>query len=390
MIMPALAMAALLPGFPAFGAAMSDAPEPTFEINFELANLGLKVFDLSRPIENRRFDLSKYLGHPLMRLAFARYSSMTRPPDNRVDRKIYEDFVRKVWMRDYGSIVNPRMNHLVLPHYRWGVRHLDDVERDIVHLKKNIQPWLEQAVAKIPFNTPAARVGEKPVVLVFLFDPGGSYPWVHETDSTRYIYFDVLQLRGLTDEERVSPVDEAVFRGFLVHELFHQFQNDRFQSKNKADWLLGAAVGEGSAMLIGNNAFDVQGRTYCDSEPTLLHGRILAEWKGQILKVCDRINAFLELHEKWKQVPPSEDEYFKEISMGGWVAAPINGYLTGDLYRVGAQMLMDIKRVRGTNAFYEVVGDSSRLLDSWEGTSNCRRKDGKKKEVPYSIDSSRR
>lgn len=64
-----------------------------------------------------------------------------------------------------------------------------------------------------------------------------------------------------------------------------------------------------------------------------------------------------------KTVPRITDE----VNNGGkiWAATPENGYLFGDLYRVGAQMLMDIKRDKGINAFYEVLGDSGRLFQLW-------------------------
>jgi len=72
-----------------------------------------------------------------------------------------------------------------------------------------------------------------------------------------------------------------------------------------------------------------------------------------------------------RQKEPSEADYFQVISHEGWVATPENGYVTGSIYRVGAQMLMDIKVKHGIDAFYEVIANSGTLIDRWQGTSRC-------------------
>ncbi|NBV42670.1 hypothetical protein EBR96_07885 [bacterium] len=108
--------------------------------------------------------------------------------------------------------------------------------------------------------------------MVFLFDPGGSFPGVDETETHRYIYFDVLQFRGQGDEDRKRPLDPIAFKGVLIHEFFHQFQTDTFDAKSKADWLLKASIGEGSAMLIGNNAFGDSDERFDPNRPTYLKG----------------------------------------------------------------------------------------------------------------------
>jgi hypothetical protein len=40
----------------------------------------------------------------------------------------------------------------------------------------------------------------------------------------------------------------------------------------------------------------------------------------------------------------------------------------GDLYRVGAEMLLDIKLYLGLDMFYEVIGDPGRLIETWKKT----------------------
>lgn len=338
---------------------------PKFIKNYELVDIGLEVFDISLPEAKRQKALERYIKHPLMQLALKRYSSKRRPVDSRVNEKIYRDFVFKLWKGDYNKIQHPRMKYVLKPH-KWGIHHLEDVKNDHVLVKKNMDTWLRTAMKKIPFNTPAASHGKRPIYLVFLFDPGGSYPWVWDTEDRRYIYFDVLQLRGVSEGEREMPFRERAFIGFLVHELFHQFQDDRFKGEGKADWLLSGAVGEGSAMLIGNNVFGVDGKKFYSKEPVFVDGKLLQEWKTEIPKVRERIKAFIALYDKWKALPPTEQEYFREISKSGWVATPENGFLTGDIYRVGAQMLLDIKEEFGIEKFYKVVGNSGALISTWK------------------------
>jgi len=355
------------------GGAAGSSPKPDFRVEFSLVDLGIEVFDSSKPDVQREAALKRYLEHPLMAIAFQRYSSSRRPPEQRVDAKVYEDFVRKVWKRDFESVTHPRLKH-VSANYKWGIGHIPEIKKDSAQVRSSIEAWLNKAVKKIPFGTPAAELGKTPVKLVFLFDPGGSYPWVHFDSEYRYIYFDVLQLRGLDDKERASPIDPDTLHGFLIHELFHQFQKDKFEGADKGDWLIQTAISEGSAMLIGNNAFDQQGQKFHQDESVLLGGRALREWQEQMPRVCDHVASFLKLVAQWKKTPPSDDDYYKTISKESWVATPDNGLLFGNVYRVGAQMLMDIKVRKGLPAFYEVVGDSGKLLTVWEGTSRCKGK----------------
>jgi hypothetical protein len=96
-----------------------------------------------------------------------------------------------------------------------------------------------------------------------------------------------------------------------------------------------------------------------------LAGRALSEWQREMPKARERVLTFLELYEKWKMSPPTDEEYFKTVSSEGWVATPDNGFLFGDVYRVGAQMLMDIHTALGEATFYEVLGDAGKLIPTW-------------------------
>lgn len=353
--------------------AQKQKVNPIIQVDFELVELGLKVFDLALPIEKREINLQAYLKHPRMQFAFQRYSDASRPPDNRIDEKTYEEFVRKVWSKDFASVSNPRLIQYVRDDYQWGINHLPEVIEDVEIVKKNIPIWIDALLKKIPFDTPAAARGLKPIRIVFLFDPGGSYPWVKIDDTNRYIYIDVLKLRGIDQGSKKNPVDRENLQGFLLHELFHLFQTDKNQTTTKSDWILGNAVAEGSAMLIGNNAPDRSGNPFLPNEPVLMDKAMRAEWDGRMVLICDRIKDFENLYEEWKKTPPTAAEFARRMTKDSWMASPENGLYTGDSYRVGAQMLMDIKEKKGMKAFYEVVGDSTKLWDVWKATSRCEK-----------------
>lgn len=80
----------------------------------------------------------------------------------------------------------------VLPHYRWGISNIDKIKEDTSLLKSKIKTWVDAGLARIPFNTPAAEVGTKKIKIIFLFDPGGSYPWVEEDKDSKFIFVDIL------------------------------------------------------------------------------------------------------------------------------------------------------------------------------------------------------
>lgn len=344
--------------------ALIAGEKPRFIYSFELAEIGFDAFDPSLSIAHKEKAFSKYLEHPLMELAFKRYSSKRRPPENRIDKEIFRGFILNLWRGFPEKLTHERLK-AIEAQYRWGLSNFDKVKSDCLLVKSKLDAWLNVAVTKIPFGTPAVGAAKTPVHLVFLFDPGGSYPWVLDNEEGKYVYFDVLQLRGLSDKDRSQPIRERSFIGFLTHELFHQFQADKFTVRDKADHLVAEAVGEGSAMLIGNNAFGTDQEQLNPNEEPLMDGKMLNEWKEQMPKVRTRIDAFRVLHRKWKAKPPSEAAVFDEMSRNGWVATPANRLVTGDIYRVGAQMLLDIKHAYGLGKFYEVIGDSGRLLAVW-------------------------
>ncbi len=341
--------------------------KPNYVVNFDLAHLGFKVFDPTVSIKERSKNLDKYFDHKHMKVALERYSNKKRPPENRVDKSLFKQFVEKVWNRDFEKVTNPRMKY-ILKHYRWGINNLGLVRSDVKSLESKIEIWLNKATNRIPWNTPAADLGTKPAHIVFLFDPGGSYPWVTEDENNKYIFVDVLQVRGFNDEERKKPLNTEVFSGFLVHEVFHLFQHDRNESKVFADWLLKAAVGEGSACLIGNNMASSTGKKLYPDEPEYLGGIAKKEWETRIQTNRKRIDDFIALYSEWKGNPPSEKDRFGTLMKEGWMAGPSNGLLMGDVYRVGAEMLLDIKAKHGDKKFYEVIGDSSQLISEWKKT----------------------
>lgn len=127
-----------------------------------------------------------------------------------------------------------------------------------------------------------------------------------------------------------------------------------------------ALTAEGSAMLVGNNVFDRDGKTYLSNVPTYLKGRGLTEWKKKSSGSMKLLNPLLICMKLRKKKPPSENEYFEIISKQGWVATPENGFLFGNVYRVGAQMLLDIKNKNGDKDFYEALSDSSKLIEYWK------------------------
>lgn len=291
--------------------------------------------------------------------------STDRPLENRVSKELYEDFIHKVWAEDYQNISHPRMR-FILPQYRWGVRNPDAVKKDYAIVKANLANWLIAAQNKIPWGTVAAQVQPKPHFIVFLFDPGGSFPWVTDEAGGRYIFIDILQLRGMTDDERSEEIDTEAFGGMLVHELFHLFQHDSNTAQDAASIFARFAVGEGSAMLIGNNAPNSQGQKFYPAEPIHLKGKLLAEWTQRAKDTPERIQDMLRLFRAWQKKPPSEAQLQKVMTDESWVASSSNNLLMGDLYRVGAEMLFTIREKLGDDEFYRVVADSSLLVDTWK------------------------
>jgi hypothetical protein len=77
--------------------AFAETQKPSFIINYELVEMGFKVFDRARPESERREALKAYVAHPLMKLAFERYSSPRRPPEHRVSSEVFETFVSQLW-----------------------------------------------------------------------------------------------------------------------------------------------------------------------------------------------------------------------------------------------------------------------------------------------------
>ena len=341
---------------------------PKFVNHYDLVALGLQVLDLQAPLAQREAAFQEYLASPMMRIAFKRYSDPSRPPENRVDRSLFEDFIRKLWRHDYEAIKNPRMQ-FILPQYRWGLAHRELIVKDLALVQRHNEEWLATARQKIPWGTPAASDSAKPIHIVYLFDPGGSFPWAEEDAEGKYIFIDIVQARGLTDSERDGGIDVKTFSGFMAHELFHLFQNDRGNFSDPLGFLLKIAVAEGSACLIGNNAPDSRGHKYFPNEASYFTSTIQREWLERIAKNPNRIHDFVALIKSWKKNTPNEAEASKIMTRDGWVAGPTNGLYMGDVYRVGAEMLLQIRETLGTAAFYEVVGDSGRLLERWEQAS---------------------
>ena len=77
---------------------------------------------------------------------------------------------------------------------------------------------------------------------------------------------------------------------------------------------------------------------------------------------------FLQNKDKdsWELFPLKESEVFKILTEQNWVSSPKNKLLFGDVYRVGAEMLLDIKYSLGDSAFYEVLADSSLLMKKYQ------------------------
>ena len=74
----------------------------------------------------------------------------------------------------------------------------------------------------------------------------------------------------------------------------------------------------------------------------------------------------MELVRGWELFPLKESEVFKILTEQNWVSSPKNKLLFGDVYRVGAEMLLDIKYSLGDSAFYEVLADSSLLMKKYQ------------------------
>jgi len=337
------------------------------EVNYELADAGFEVFNPELPRAERELALQNYLNHPLMQVAFERYSNPRRSEENRVTNELYIDFVKKVWQEDFEAITHPRMR-LILEHYKWGLANLEEVESDLTLIKAQMPSWLEAVQRKIPWDTPAVRRDDTPIQIIFLFDPGGSFPWVTEREGIRYIFINILQVRGLTDEERQDPIDPPVFLGLLVHELFHLYQPGGEGGQGFAGWLVKAAVNEGSACLIGNNAPNSSGQKLSEHEPIYFPPTLKDEWLSQIENSPQRIQDLQALVEEWRESPPETNEARARLTKDNWVASPLNGLFMGDLYRVGAEMLLDIKLHLGLDEFYEVIGDPGKLIETWKKT----------------------
>jgi hypothetical protein len=342
---------------------VNDTPEK-IEIIFSPAQQGLLAFDPKSSVESRKKEFEKYINSEYLNVAFKRYSDSRRPPENRVDADLFRDFSEKVWQLKWESISNPRMQY-IRGHYRWGVENFAALRSDLELVIKNSRNWLKMAQTNIPMNRPSVRVPEKTLKVVFLLDPGGSYPWVTEDEKATYIFVDLLQIRGFTDTERSNPIDEKNLGGMLTHELFHQFQLDRAERKSASQWIVGAAVAEGSACIIGNNAPDSSGYRDRANEPVYFGGKLLDEWNSEITKAPARLQEFINLVQKWEKQPPADSAKFEIMTKEKWIASPSNGLLMGELYRVGVEMLLKIKRVLGDAAFDEVVGDSSKLIPMW-------------------------
>jgi hypothetical protein len=345
------------------------ASEQKFTINYELVEKGLAIFDTAVSPNQRSKLLDAYLNHPLMIAAFERYSDPTRPPESRVDRDLYAAFLDAIFKGNTEKITHPRMK-MILGDYLWGKSHLDDVRNDFSVVRNGTTAWLDDAKKAIPWGTQAAQVDPKPINVVFLFDPGGSYPWATENQNGKYIYIDILKVRGFTDEERKAALDPEILKGFLVHEIFHLVQADRVKPTTADQWLTQIAVAEGAASLFGNNAYDSHGERLHPSARVLLGPAIEKEWRDRTGLNKKRVEDFLALLQKWKSTAPADSEKFKVLTDEKWISSASNGLLIGDIYRVGMEMLMEIRRKLGQDAFLSVIGDSSTLVKKWHETQS--------------------
>lgn len=340
------------------------ANNPTFIFHTDLLDIGLPIFDISLKPSEHDVALDKYLSHPMMQIAFTRYSSLSRPPESRVDRKLYSDFIHKLWADNENQIAHPRMQY-ILPHYKWGMMHLTTVKADSELVKKQFRIWFNTAVEQLPWQGNFIRASTDPIHIVFLFDPGGSFPWVTESSGVEYIFVDVLQLRGPGDTNRESPPDIDITTGLLVHELFHIVQNDSNKPNNAGQWLIQSAVAEGAACLYGNNVPDSRGQKILPKKPIRFPQAITDEWLREILSAPAQIKPFLTLASEWSKKQPKDEEKLEMLTKGKWVATPGNKLYIGNIYRVGAEMLLKIKGELGEKAFADILSHSNKLPEYW-------------------------
>ncbi|NBV42671.1 hypothetical protein EBR96_07890, partial [bacterium] len=81
--------------------------------NYELVELGFQLFDSNASTKEREQTLEKYTSHPLMELAFKRYSNARRPPNNRVSKDDFKSFVNAAWAGKLSSVKHERLKYIV-------------------------------------------------------------------------------------------------------------------------------------------------------------------------------------------------------------------------------------------------------------------------------------
>jgi hypothetical protein len=334
-----------------------------FDVNFELAELGIDILS-SASAENSVETRKQLLDHPLMKVAFERYSSPMRPPQSRVDNDLYSDFLVKILSGKFDEITHPRLK-FILPDYQWGIKNIDILKADLASLRKDIPSLLDEANKVIPWNHAGVSLPTRPIHVVFLLDPGGSYPWATSTDSKQYLYLDLLKIRGFTDQDRQIPYEPELIESFLAHEIFHLVQKDQNPGVSAAQWFIKMTVAEGSASLFGNNAEDSFGRRLDLSKPIKYGNQIANEWNFRIKNNRVRIQEWLKVINAWEQNPPTDEQKFAELVSNKWISSPANGLLIGDMYRVGVEMLLDIREKLGDAAFYEAIENSELFISYW-------------------------
>jgi hypothetical protein len=338
--------------------------EPDIQIDTGLVETSLALVNQGLSDAERKTALSDYMSSEYIQLAFKRYSDSSRPAENRITDLQFKSFIFKIWENNFNNTTIPRVN-LIKEHYLWAWNNFKLIQDATNVVESNIQQIINKSMNTIPFGTPAATIDSKKIKIIFLADPGGSYPWVYENEEYKFIYIDILQLRGSRNIDKDQPFSQKSFQGFLTHELYHLFQNDINEMSTYSDWLLIAAVSEGAAMLIGNNAFGRDGITFFPKEKTTLSGSPLREWSGRMKNIDKRIQSYIKLYNRWENNEPSLEELQQVIVDDAWIASQSNGLLFGDIYRVGAQMLLDIKNSLGLQKMYQVCANSKLLIPTW-------------------------